>query len=76
MDGKGKMIRQKSCGGRERPHGWRRIMPVVFLILTCALWGLSFPVIKALIFAGRGRFVLLEALAIRTANLQNTVRHS
>lgn len=23
-------------------------MPVVFLILTCALWGLSFPVIKAL----------------------------
>ena len=30
-------------------------MPVVFLILTCALWGLSFPMIKALNLEQAGR---------------------
>ena len=46
---------QNACGGRESPHGLRRIMPVIFLILACALWGLSFPLLKALNLEQAGR---------------------
>ena len=37
-------------------------MPVVFLILTCALWGLSFPVIKALNLEQAGRMAGASSL--------------
>ena len=53
MWGKGPIIPEarsliSDCRERKAAQGLARIMPTLFLVIACAFWGLSFPLVKAL----------------------------